>query len=75
MVRLLIVFSLFLVNAVNVLLAQKAADPAQRYFRIIALVHMTGSGKAGDPIVPEYVVQGTATAVAGLQASRLISPL
>ncbi len=32
-----------------------AADPGHRYFRVIALVHLTGSGKKGDPILPEYV--------------------
>ena len=30
---------------------------------------MTGSGQAGDPVVPEYVVQGTALAVAGMEAA------
>ena len=35
--------------------AQHAADPAARYFRVIALVHLVGSGKKGDPVRPEYV--------------------
>ena len=35
--------------------AQHAVDPANRYYRVIALVHLTGSGKSGDPILPEYV--------------------
>jgi hypothetical protein len=69
MQRAVFVFSLFLLNASGILLAQKAADPTQRYFRIIALVHLTGSGQAGDAIVPEYVVQGTAVAVAARTAS------
>ena len=30
---------------------------------------MTGSGNAGDPIVPEYVVQGTTVAQAGIAAN------
>jgi hypothetical protein len=63
------VLALFCLNAGAILFAQKAADPAQRYFRIIALVHLTGSGQAGDPIVPEYVVQGTAAALAGVTAA------
>ena len=37
------------------LFAQHAADPAQRYFRLICLVHLTGNGKKGDPALPEYV--------------------
>ena len=36
------------------LLAQHAVDPANRYFRVVALVHLTGSGKRGDPVRPEY---------------------
>ncbi len=35
--------------------AQHAVDPAQRYHRLICLVHLTGSGKKGDEIRPEYV--------------------
>ncbi len=52
---------------------KKAADPTQRYFRLICLVHLTGSGKQGDPIVPEYVVAGTATAQAAITAAVGIS--
>jgi hypothetical protein len=32
-----------------------AAEPTARYYRIICLVHMTGSGKHDDPLRPEYV--------------------
>jgi hypothetical protein len=39
---------------------QRAADPTVRYHRIVALVHLTGSGKHGDPIRPEYVPQSAA---------------
>jgi len=45
-----------------VLPAQRAAAPGNRYFRLICLVHLTGSGKNGDPVVPEYVTEGTAIA-------------
>ncbi len=65
----LFILALFIGNASGVLFAQTGADPTQRYFRIIALVHLTGSGQAGDPIVPEYVVQGTAVAVAAQTAA------
>ena len=57
------VLTLFVLNASGILLGQKqVAAPTSRYYRIIALVHLTGSGKAGDPILPEYVAQGTAVA-------------
>ncbi len=52
------------------LLAQKGAAPASRYYRLICLVHLTGSGKAGDPILPEYVAQGTAVAKAAIEATN-----
>jgi hypothetical protein len=45
----------FLAVACAHLLAQHAVDPSQRYFRLICLVHLTGSGKRSDPIRPEYV--------------------
>jgi hypothetical protein len=34
---------------------QHAVDPAQRYHRLICLVHFLGSGQDGDPIRPEYI--------------------
>jgi hypothetical protein len=71
--RVLIAFTLLFMNIGGILSAQTGADPSQRYFRIICLVHLTGSGAAGDPIVPEYVVQGVATAQAGLQAAAAAS--
>jgi hypothetical protein len=36
-------------------LGQQAADPSARYFRLICLVHLTGSGKREDPVRPEFV--------------------
>lgn len=35
--------------------AQHAVDPAQRYHRLICLVHFTGAGTIQDPKRPEYV--------------------
>lgn len=55
-------FALFLLNAAGILSAQKGGDPTQRYFRLICLVHLTGSGKSGDPVMPEYVADGVAAA-------------
>jgi len=40
---------------ISSLFAQHAVDPAQRYHRLICLVHLTGSGKPGDEIKAEYV--------------------
>lgn len=37
------------------LFGQHAVDPSMRYYRLVCLVHMTGSGKKGDPMRPEYV--------------------
>jgi hypothetical protein len=34
---------------------RRAADTNARYYRLICLVHLTGTGKVGDPIRPEYV--------------------
>src|SRR5947209_3011010 len=51
------------------LIAQHAVDPAQRYHRLICLVHLTGSGKNGDPIRPEFVPgPGNETSRAGIIA-------
>lgn len=68
--RIVIAITLLFLNVSGILLAQKVpVDPSQRYFRIICLVHLTGSGQAGDPIVPEYVAQGVAVAQAAEQAT------
>ena len=67
--RRLVVSGLALLSFCGVLGAQRAADPSSRYYRLICLVHLTGSGKAGDPIVPEYVVEGTAVAQAAVAAT------
>ena len=67
MSRKLLIFLLGL-NMAGIALAQKGADPTQRYFRLICLVHLNGSGQKGDPVVPEYVVQGVSTAQAAMQA-------
>ena len=56
---LLLIFS-------GILFAQHAVDPAERYHRLICLVHLTGSGAKDDPQRPEYVpatVDGTRTGI------------
>ena len=68
--RVVIAITLLFLNICGILFAQTAADPQQRYFRLICLVHLTGSGKPGDPILPEYVAQGTAVAVAAAAATQ-----
>jgi hypothetical protein len=45
---------LLCLSSLNVF-AQHAVDPAQRYHRLICLVHLTGSGKKGDEVKAEYV--------------------
>ena len=32
-----------------------AVDPSLRYYRLICLVHLTGSGKHNDPVRPEFL--------------------
>lgn len=64
MLRRNVVFILTFVSLCELLLAQHAVDPMNRYYRLICLVHLTGSGQAADPIVPEYVVAGMAAATA-----------
>jgi hypothetical protein len=49
--RLLVILSGLCCSA---LFAQHAVDPSQRYFRLICVVHLTGSGKKADPVRPEY---------------------
>jgi|SRR6185312_2393264 len=56
-----------------VLPAQRAAAPSQRYFRLICLVHLKGTGQSGDAIVPEYVVEGTAVAQMAASAAMASS--
>jgi hypothetical protein len=47
---------LMVLSAASLYGQQHAVDATQRYHRLICLVHLTGSGKAGDdPILPEYV--------------------
>jgi hypothetical protein len=48
-------FCLLLFGFTGIGFGQHAVDPSQRYHRLICLVHLTGSGKKGDPILPEYV--------------------
>jgi len=50
-----VVIGLLLITSSANLFAQHAVDPAQRYHRLICLVHFTGSGTKGDPKRPEYV--------------------
>lgn len=72
MAKMFLVCALFVSLPCGGLFAQKkAAGPTQRYYRLICLVHLIGSGKAGDPILPEYVAQGTATAQAAMPTAAV----
>ena len=53
--RIVLLFALALSTFSGLLPAQHAVDPAHRYFRLIALVPLTGSGTKSDPIRPQYV--------------------
>jgi hypothetical protein len=60
--RSLFRFGLLLASfTLNLLGQQHAVDPANRYYRVIALVHLIGTGKLGDPIRPEYVPAASAS--------------
>ena len=43
-----------------------AAAPEARYFRLICLVPMTGTGKHNDPIRPEFIPTGAASSRDGI---------
>ena len=56
MPRFAAVFVIFVALFSGTLFGQQhAVDPAQRYHRLICLVHLTGSGTSSDTIRPEYV--------------------
>lgn len=55
----------------GVLPAQRAVNPVNRYFRLICLVHLTGSGKGDAPVMPEYVAEGVKAAQAASQTETL----
>jgi hypothetical protein len=42
------------------------AEPTARYYRLICLVHLVGSGKHTDPIRPEYVPSAVDAARQGI---------
>jgi hypothetical protein len=63
-------FCLLLFGFSEMVSAQHAVDPVQRYHRLICLVHLTGSGKSGDPVLPEYApVASSAVSTASAPAS------
>src|SRR5260221_14572372 len=56
-------------------LGRQAASPEARYFRVIALVHLVGTGTLDDPIRPEYVpndhgMKAPAPALSALAAAK-----
>jgi hypothetical protein len=56
MPRCAVVFAIFVALFSGTVFGQQhAVDPAQRYHRLICLVHLRGTGTAADPIRPEYV--------------------
>lgn len=69
MLRRIVIVSLLCLSVAGILPAQKGADPVQRYFRLICLVHLKGSGKGGEVVVPEFVEEGMAVAQAAQEAA------
>ena len=56
MPRSIAAFATFVALFSGTVFGQHAVDPAQRYrYRLICLVHLTGSGTVADPIRPEYM--------------------
>ncbi len=47
---------------------RRAVDPNARYYRLICLVHVTGSGKNGDAMRPEYLPAAADAARQGILA-------
>ena len=52
--RVSLISSILLVLCCVSLFAQHPVDSAQRYYRLICLIHFSGSGQKGDPVRPEY---------------------
>ena len=67
--RLLPAFVLLLVS-LN-LAAQLSTRPNSSYHRVVGLVHLTGSGKPGDPIRPDFVPATASRDRAGIIAWSL----
>jgi hypothetical protein len=65
MPRCIAVFVIFVALLSGTVFGQHAVDPAQRYHRLICLVHLTGTGTAADPIRPEYAPSEEERARAG----------
>ena len=61
----LILMSLF-ISCIPCLAQHVAVAPEARYYRVICLVHLTGSGKHKDPVRPEYVPSTMDSARAGI---------
>jgi hypothetical protein len=71
MSRSALTLSVLLLSLTGIAVAQHAVDPAQRYYRLICLVHLTGSGKSDDPVLPEYApVSVGPTAAAGAPSAH-----
>jgi hypothetical protein len=69
MARFTVAFLLVYLAIPATLFAQRATDPAQRYFRLICLVHLKGTGQDGEAVLPEYVSEGRAVAKAAEEAA------
>jgi hypothetical protein len=70
--RFPVVLLLWLLLFCRILSAQQAVDPSARYYRLICLVHLTGSGKHNDPIRPEFVPTAADPTRAGILAWSML---
>lgn len=70
--RCLWLFLLFCSSFPRILSAQQAVPAAARYYRLICLVHLTGSGEKGDRIRPEVVGDLPAADRKGIVAWKMI---
>src|SRR5438874_13673268 len=55
MLRHAALFAALLCTSPQIAPAQHAADPTTRYYRLICLVHLTGSGRHNDAIRAEFL--------------------
>jgi hypothetical protein len=51
--------------------AQHSVEASARYYHLICLVHLTGSGLKGDPILPEYVPAAANVSRSGILAWKM----
>ena len=64
-------FLLIFTNSGENAFGQHSVQPSARYYHILGLVHLLGSGKPGDQIRPEYVPAVAVIGRAGILAWKM----